>query len=224
MLTTCASCWGSFVLRGAALALFGAALLAAPAPAAEAVLPALAAVLLASAANTASIGLRMRASSAGWWLPVAEAAASALLAAAILAGRAADALPLAAAAATLAALDGLHLAALAWRHRNGAYPTWPVVAAGLVSIGFGTLLTRYAALTAGQPELATAALALALGAASLLVGVQLRGICRLARHELLRDAPLGCAGPVARGGGGVRPGMARPAAAPLTPSGGRVPA
>lgn len=218
MLTTYASCWGSFVLRGSALALFGATLLAAPARATEA---ALALVLLASAANTASTGLRMRASSTGWWLPVAEAVASVWLAMAIVTGHAVAGLPLAAAAAGLAALGGLQLAALAWRHRNGAYPAWPIVAAGLVSIGFGTLLTRYAALAAGRFEPAAAALALALGVASVLVGLQLRAIGRQVRHELLRDAPLGCAGPL-RAVGGLPP-AARPAVR-LSPPEARVPA
>lgn len=212
MLTTYASCWGSFLLRGSALVLLGAALLAAPGP--QTVLPALAFVLAVGGANAVSTGLRMRASSAAWWLPVLEGMASFVLALAILADRSAEVMLLIPAVAALSALDGLLLLALAWRHRRSAYPVDPVAAAGLLSIGFALLLAWYPSMPLGGAALGPGAAALLLGAVSALVALRLRRICRLARHELLRDAPLACR-PAARIGQ-ERPAsvMARVARAP----------
>lgn len=190
MLTTYASCWGSFVLRGAALILLGVALLAPSLPALA--LPALALLLIVGAANAISTGLRMRSSSSGWWLPMAEAIVSFLLAAAILAARPADAARLALVVAMLSALDGLLLFGLAWRHRRGAYPVGPVAGAGALSIGFGWLLAQYPSMANGSADDVAGVVALALGAASWLVALRLRGIVRAVRHELLRDAPLAC--------------------------------
>lgn len=220
MLTTYASCWGSFVLRGATLAVAGAAVVAAP-RAAPVLAGAAVAVLAAGAANATSVALRMRRAHAAWPIAAAEAAALAVLAAAILAGAGESLHTLAYGTAALALASGASQAVAARRMPSARRHASPLQAAALGS-AFGALLAVAAHLsgtTAAAPAAAGVLAALAcigLGAGYAWVGLRLRGVARAARHELLRDAPLAFRPPMQRTAPGAPGGRltSQPARAP----------
>jgi uncharacterized membrane protein HdeD (DUF308 family) len=190
MLTSYAGCWGSFVLRGLALALFGVVALAAPQAAPDLVVTMLGVVLLVSAANATSVGLRSRSLSSQWWLLLVEGALAAVIGVAAFLRPTQATLTPVIFLAVLAALNGLLQLVLAWRGRRGPHRAWPIASAGLLSLGFALLLLWQPLLAERATAAAVALYATGLGVALALTGLRLRRLGRLARRELLRDTPL----------------------------------
>lgn len=187
MLTSYASCWASFMLRGMCLTLFGIALLSSTeVPTAAA----LAMVLVAGGANAISIGFRLRALSGLYGLLLLEGGLSAFLGVFSLIRPDSPILAPALCIAVLAAANGALQFSLAKRYRNAQHRAWPVAAVAGSWIGFSLLLAWQPLAASTEAWAAVGALSLALGAVLLGVSLHLRAARRLARHELLRDAPL----------------------------------
>lgn len=190
MLTSYASCWASFMLRGLFLTLFGIALLSSPEIATTAALPMLAMVLAVSGANAVSVGLRLRAVSRLYGLLLVEGGLSAILGTIALAWPDGSIRILAMGTAALAAANGALQFSLAWRYRNAQHRAWPVTAVAGLWLGFALLLAWQPLAISNGTWGGAGALSVLLGVALLGVALQLRTMRRLAQHELLRDAPL----------------------------------
>lgn len=192
MLTSYTGCWGSFMLRGWSLALFGALLTASPGMPIGVLLPLLSAVLLAAGANAASVGLRLRPLSGGWWLLVLEGALSVGVALAALLRPGASAVMLLMPLAALAAIGGLYQLWSILRRGHAVQSVWPAAIAGGLSVGYALLLATQPLVVVSGNALPIGLASAALGLAFFVAGLRFRKAGRAARHEILRDAPLAC--------------------------------